>query len=225
MKGFRWLNVLDLLSIVALCVVAFWTVSRLPATVPVHFGFSGLPDRFEPRAQAAWILFLFPMVWVFSYVLLRVFARRNAQGQQNSKVMQQVSSVLLVFAVILELGIGFSMLSGTAFDMLRLVLAGLGLLFALMGSALPRTRPNMLVGIRLFYTLSSDLAWQKIHRMGGWWMTVYGLVLLGISLIPLERVAMFTVLSLPVVVFMGLYILNARAKAFWSQDPARRSVR
>jgi uncharacterized membrane protein len=225
MKGFRWLNVLDVLMMVTLFAVAFWIVSRLPATVPVHFGFSGLPDRTSPRAQAAWILFLLPMVWVFNYVLLRIFANTDAQGRQNSKVLEQVSSVLMVFALALELGIGFSMLSGTAFDMLRLVLAGLGVLFALMGSALPRTRPNVFVGIRLFYTLSSDLAWQKIHRMGGWWMTVYGLVLLGISLIPLERVAAFTVLSLPVVVLAGLFVLNARAKTFWTQDPARRSAR
>jgi uncharacterized membrane protein len=225
MKGFRWLNVLDLLLMVAIFAVAFWTVSRLPATVPVHFGFSGLPDHFEPRAQASWILFLLPIFFGFGYLLLRGLSSLNAKAKQNKAVLEQVSSVLLVFALALELGIGFAMLSGTAFDMLRLVLAGLGVLFALMGSALPRTRPNVFVGIRLFYTLSSDLAWQKIHRIGGWWMTVYGLVLLGISLIPLERVAAFTVLTVPVVVFAGLFVLNARAKTFWTQDPLRRSVR
>jgi len=44
---------------------------------------------------------------------------------------------------------------------------GIGLLFIIIGNYLPKTRSNWLIGIRTPWTLSSDITWEKTHRIGG----------------------------------------------------------
>ena len=221
-KGFRWLDGLGLLAMFG---VVLWALGQLPQRVPVHFGWNGQPDRYGSRDEATFLLFLLPIVFSVVYGILKSLPRLDPRGSRDPRVLEQVSSVLLVFGVMLTVSITQSMLSSAAYAMIRTVLAGLGVLFAVMGSALPKTPPNLWVGIRLSYTLSSDLAWSRIHRIGGWWMTVYGLVLLCLSLIPLEWVVKVALLSLVPITVLGIFLLNARARAFWQADPQRRPVR
>jgi uncharacterized membrane protein len=54
------------------------------------------------------------------------------------------------------------------------------LLLLVVGNYLSKVRSNFLVGIRTPWTLSSDIAWRKTHRVGG-----RVLILLGLALIPL----------------------------------------
>jgi uncharacterized membrane protein len=54
------------------------------------------------------------------------------------------------------------------------------LLLIVTGNYLSKLRSNFFVGIRTPWTLSSDIAWRKTHRVGG-----RVLILLGLALIPL----------------------------------------
>jgi len=53
-------------------------------------------------------------------------------------------------------------------DMLvRIVGTALGVLFAVIGNVLGKSRPNWFAGVRTPWTLSSDLSWEKTHRLTG----------------------------------------------------------
>lgn len=56
----------------------------------------------------------------------------------------------------------------------------LALVLVVTGNYLSKLRSNFFVGIRTPWTLSSDIAWRKTHRVGG-----RVLILLGLALIPL----------------------------------------
>jgi uncharacterized membrane protein len=56
-RHYRLLNVLLLLALFA---GSAWAYPRLPEHIPVHFGFSGQPDRWEARSIVSW--FLLPAV-------------------------------------------------------------------------------------------------------------------------------------------------------------------
>jgi len=52
-----------------------------------------------------------------------------------------------------------------------------GLMFVLIGGSLGQVRSNYFVGIRTPWTLASDLAWEKTHRLGGKLFVALGLLL------------------------------------------------
>jgi uncharacterized membrane protein len=59
----------------------------------------------------------------------------------------------------------------------RLVIVWLGLFFVSVGNLLPRTRPNLVVGIRTRRTLIDRQLWIRLHRLSGYVAVVVGLVI------------------------------------------------
>jgi uncharacterized membrane protein len=69
---------------------------------------------------------------------------------------------------------------GTSF-----ILAGVGLVFALIGNQLGKSRSMYLIGIRTPWTLSSEEVWIKTHRLAGKLMVGGGLLMIGAAFLPL----------------------------------------
>jgi uncharacterized membrane protein len=59
----------------------------------------------------------------------------------------------------------------------RLVVVLLGLVFIAIGNLLPRTRPNVAVGLRTKRTLTSVQLWGQVHRVGGYATVGLGIVI------------------------------------------------
>ena len=76
-------------------------------------------------------------------------------------------------------------------------------LFVVIGNYLPKVRPNYMMGIRTPWTLTSDLAWDRTHRLGGRLFVLEGIVfiLLGLVRPPAESF---------VVVLIGGIVADAR---------------
>ena len=60
---------------------------------------------------------------------------------------------------------------------MRAVVVLLGLTFVAVGNLLPRTRPNVAVGIRTRQTLSNSQIWNRVHRVGGYVTVFWGAVI------------------------------------------------
>jgi len=58
----------------------------------------------------------------------------------------------------------------------RAVVVLLGVLLMLVGNLLPRTRPNVAVGVRTARTLANAQLWQQVHRAGGYATVALGIV-------------------------------------------------
>jgi hypothetical protein len=58
----------------------------------------------------------------------------------------------------------------------RMVVVMLGLTFMAIGNLLPRTRPNVAVGVRTARTLTNTQLWQQVHRVGGYATVGLGVV-------------------------------------------------
>lgn len=65
-----------------------------------------------------------------------------------------------------------------------MIIVGVGLFLLLLGNVLPRVRPNWFIGIRTPWTLSSDRAWEKTHRVGGYILSAAGLVVVVSAALP-----------------------------------------
>jgi hypothetical protein len=68
----------------------------------------------------------------------------------------------------------------------RLVVVLLGLVLVAIGNLLPRTRPNVAVGLRTERTLTNAQAWGQVHRVGGYATVALGIVI-GVTGLVLTR--------------------------------------
>jgi hypothetical protein len=59
----------------------------------------------------------------------------------------------------------------------RAVVVLLGVVLITIGNLLPRTRPNIAVGVRTTRTLTSTQVWQQVHRAGGYATVGLGVVI------------------------------------------------
>jgi hypothetical protein len=65
----------------------------------------------------------------------------------------------------------------------RAVVVLLGAVFVTIGNLLPRTRPNVAVGVRTTRTLTDSRLWQQVHRVGGYAAVVLGFVMVVAGLV------------------------------------------
>ena len=64
-----------------------------------------------------------------------------------------------------DVGITWNM--GVQFNMTQFFVPAIGILFFYIGTILKYTKRNWFVGIRTPWTLSSDVVWEKTHKLGG----------------------------------------------------------
>ena len=67
----------------------------------------------------------------------------------------------------------------------RLIMGTVGVMLALIGNQLGKSRSMYLVGIRTPWTLASEEVWIKTHRLGGKLMVGAGLLIIVGAILPL----------------------------------------
>jgi uncharacterized membrane protein len=168
----RWLPAAFIIGAVIFSVAVY---SRLPDSLPTHWGMSGEPDGFSSRLQAA---FMLPLIMVAVFALLQWIPSLDPRAANIEKFRGSYDAV--VGATIAFLGIMHVFTLGNALgwnvNMTTVVFASLGAMFVLLGNLLPRARSNFVFGIRTPWTLSSDAVWARVHRVGGYAMVAAGLL-------------------------------------------------
>lgn len=152
----------------------------LPDLVPVHFGPTGAADGFAPRLVAALALpgAALGLLALDGLVLARlplVPARRRAEAATRGPALL-VASALLVGLHGVVLAAAYGRPSGEPRSLPALGYVVLGLGFAALGLVLPKLRRNAFAGVRTPWSLASDEAWARTHRVGGAAFFVGGLL-------------------------------------------------
>src|SRR5260221_12757292 len=87
----------------------------------------------------------------------------------------------------------------------RMVISSHGMTFMAIGNLLPRTRPNVAVGVRTARTLANAQLWQQVHRAGGYATVGLGVVIFIIGLVMTRKSAGALVLGASGVAAMIVY--------------------
>jgi len=161
--------------------------SRSPHVVAVAAGyglgaalFSALPGGFPlARPMAA---FLLPTAALVTYAMLRrLIARHPVEGVDSLDVLATYDAMMLRLILFL-IGVHAIVLVGLVGLLphrtwaARIVPALLGLAMIGIGNLLPRTRPNLAIGIRTRRTLSDRALWAQTHRIAGYTLVAGGFV-------------------------------------------------
>jgi uncharacterized membrane protein len=184
---------------------------RLPDPMPTHFAIDGRPNGWMARAVGAW---LEPMMAVAIVGLLRFGSRLMPPGWRARLDASPVQILALAVAGLLA-GVHVLVLHAALSPSPRLgnaVWVLLGALFVILGLILPRTRRNPFFGVRTAFALSSDENWARTQRIGGYSMTIGGLVAIAAGLLGSPSIALAAILA------------SALAPAVWSWIIARRGT-
>lgn len=168
--------IVSAIVLVLMAGITFWTAAQLPAdNIPVHWDANGTPDRFSDRGEALFLLWLFPVVALITALVFCVLPRVEPMRENLFKSRKAYNASwisIMVLLLAIHAGIAYMMLQSNGDQMqsnefVRLVFAGTGILFIVLGNYLPKTRQNWFLGIRTPWTLSSEFTWEKTNRLAG----------------------------------------------------------
>lgn len=173
------------------------------ARFPVHWGFDGRPDRFGGRSEAFLGLPLLAFAVALSMAFLPRLDPRGTNLQRSDTAFLTVWIGLLSLLALIQTGLTLIALGvwsgGEESPFNRLLAAGVALLLALTGNVLGKARPNWFLGVRTPWTLTSDLSWERTHRLAGRLFVLTGLA------------GLVAALALPVSTAMPLILVGVLA--------------
>lgn len=212
--------------ILSAAVIAFmvacgaWTAAQIPAgaIVPVHWDAQGRPNGWQDRSGAILYLFGLPAIAVILTGILALIPSVEPRRQnllQSRKAYMATWAAILVLLAMIQVVLGLSMTGYSSKWIPNAIVAAVGGLFVVLGNYLGKLRSNYFVGIRTPWTLSSELSWNRTHRLGGRLMVVIGLLTLFTSPLITVAVAVSVAGMLALAVFLFIYSYRV-----WRRTPA-----
>ncbi|MGB6230215.1 MAG: SdpI family protein [Litorimonas sp.] len=158
-------------AVAAMVAIALWTNGMLPDgdRIPVHYGLDGEPDRWGDRGEAMFALWFMIGITAFTALVLAA-APALTPRKENINVSERSYLMLWITVLVLMVGVTASIsasMLGHDDISTRLMIGGMGALFAVIGNYLPKTRSNWVIGVRTPWTLSSETSWNATHRVTG----------------------------------------------------------
>jgi len=213
----RTFYIVAAVGIVAQLALAAWGFVQVgfTGTVPMHWGVNGEVDAWGP----AWLSFLLaPVVSIGLTALFGVLPRfepRRENLQRSARAYRQLGIAVIALMTLVEIGV---VLAATGRDVPMAFLMGIGVggLFMVIGNQMGTVRANYMFGVRTPWTLTSDLAWDKTHRLMGRLFFLGGLGLVLLSLFGRPEVVLVAML-----VFIGAILVVGFVYSYqvWKTDP------
>ncbi len=207
------------LILAAVGVTMFVAFPSLPDKVPTHFGLDGNPDGYMSRN--GYVVFVLAEIAVVGLALtflplIDPFWKKIQPKYGLLLLIRDLALAFFLFVHLLSLNAAATGVLNT-----RLLGAGLGLLFVVLGNYLPKIPRNWFFGIRVPWTISSEEVWKRTHRLGGWLFVVGGGITIILSLAGLSTEIAVAVPMAPVFLIVALiypYMLFRKLEKEGSQQ-------
>jgi len=210
----KWI---PLLLIVAAVAVSLFYYPQLPERMATHWSVSGEANGFSSRLWGAWLM---PLIMALIWLILRAIPHidpRKANYEKFSGMYDALVILILAFMLLMHVVVLMAA-TGTRVQMERVMMPAVGVFIAVMGFLIPKAHPNWFVGIRTPWTLTSDLSWERTHKIGG---TLF--VILGVLMVASSFIAPETAIWVLVAAALGITIFHfAYSYQVWKADPLKR---
>ncbi len=150
-------------------------ISLLPERVATHFNASGLADRLG----SPWEYIAFPAITALLAVGVWAIALRSKKNREYFFILFVTLGVLFATLGWVFFGLAAradALGEAASVPYAAVVILPFSLGIVVLGSYLPRIKPNSVIGIRTPATLKSERVWEKTHRAGRYAMVAAGLL-------------------------------------------------
>lgn len=207
--------------LLALAVTAFaWTKVPAGAQIPVHWNAKGEVDGYGSKAFG---LLMGPGLILLLSLLLAFVPRLEPRGE-NLLRSQKAYKVVWGFIVVFMLGLHLVTTSaalGKDINMATIMSYAMGILFMAIGNYMGKIRSNFMFGIRTPWTLSSEVAWNKTHRLGGRLFFLVGLLVFMSAFLQRGNLSFDLLIG---GLFLALILIYAYSFGVWKQDEDRKEI-
>jgi uncharacterized membrane protein len=180
-----------------------------------------IPANAGDRDESAWkfmLIFAIPILTTAILILIPVFARGEARQRhivQSQKALTTIWAALLILFSVIQIVLLLSYLGRTPnLATYWPILAGLAII--VVGNYLGKISSNTVAGFRTPWTLSSELSWNKTHRLGGKLLFLIGLILIAGSIIITGDSWVYFLL---VSCLLWVVVLTVYSYFVWKKDP------
>ena len=202
-----------MLLILTSCVILLQTAvgvllwDKLPDQIATHFDMNSQPNGWTSKA---FTVFGMPLILlVLHWISLAVSCVPNEQKAYGKKLRYvmflTVPAVTLLMTVLCY---GYAL--GAPFNIGRVVMPFVGVIFVIVGNYMPKVRRNPTMGIRVPWTLMDEENWDKTHRFAAPIWVLGGIVMLVLGLIGYTQwpamAAIFAIILLPIGYSFALYL-------------------
>jgi len=160
--------------VAAILVVLVLFGPSLPEQVPSHFDLHGNVDDTMQRTNFIWMIIGLSVGLYLVMTFVPFIDPFWTRIKPRYQVLMLIRDFVLAFMLIMLLLTVFAVRDGRL--PLNMLGISLGVLFAFIGNYLPKVPRNWFFGIRTPWTLVSDTVWQRSHLVGGWMLTVSGVL-------------------------------------------------
>ena len=160
--------------------VAYLIYPALPEQAASHWNAAGEVDGYVNKFWAVMILPLIMVIFSLMYILIPRIDPLKENIVKFRKYFDWFIFIIMLFLVyVYALTILWNF--GWRFNFSVVMTPGFAVLFYLSGVLIGKAKRNYFIGIRTPWTLSSDVVWDKTHRLGAKLFKVAALIaLLGI---------------------------------------------
>jgi uncharacterized membrane protein len=210
------------LLIALMAAISAWGWMMLPqgARIASHWGFDGHVNGTLPETAG---LLMLPAIGLAMCAMLAVVPAIEPRRENliaSRKAFVAIWLGALVAITIAHVVMVMSAL-GYAVDVPGVLIVAVAGVIAVAGNYLGKVRSNFFVGIRTPWTLSSDLAWEKSHRMLGRLFVFSALITLAVRFAVTVEAGY---IALAATLTSSALIAIASSYVYWKQDPQRRTA-
>ncbi|MDD4831104.1 MAG: DUF1648 domain-containing protein [Candidatus Pacebacteria bacterium] len=195
-------TVIILLIIFLSFAIGFFAYPQMPDTVASHWDEKGQVNGYMSKF---WGIFLMPIISLAMFFLFLLFPKIDPMKSNIEKFRNYydsfIVSIFLFLFYLFLLTLAWNL--GYRFNMVNLLIPAFSALFYWCGILIENTKRNWFIGIKTPWTISSDVVWEKTHKLGGKLFKVSALIALA-GLFFGSLAFWFTIL--PVVIF-STYLL------------------
>ena len=207
--------IINSIFMVGMLALSAWAWRQLPpnAQIPTRFDLNGSPITYMGKEALLICPLMVLLMIIIDFVLPKIEPNRY-NLRRSSKAYTAVSIATAAFfanvhIIIILTGLGKSIDVATAINIT------LGLFLIVIGNYLSKIRRNHTFGVRTRWTVSSDLAWRRTHRLGGWLLIINGFTFLVAGWRSNTMLLIGSIIGLAII---SLVILPVYSYLIWKAD-------
>jgi len=145
--------------------IGIYLYPHMPEKMASHWNYRGEVDGYMPKF---WGLFLMPFISLGMLLLFILIPRIDPLKENIAKFRKYFDwfivliIIFLFYLYLLTIFWNF----GKRFNMVQFLVPAFALIFYYAGVLTKNAKRNWFIGIRTPWTLSSDIVWDKTHRVG-----------------------------------------------------------